>query len=69
MTMAKENAKLSRILHDTVTSFYDGQNTALTARAILQQYKRYLTWKEELPPTIASTDGNRQPLPHVLYLQ
>lgn len=69
MTTARENAKFYLIVHDTVTSFYNGQNNTLTAKLVVQQYQRYLTWRAELPPKVASTDGNTQPLPHVLFLQ
>lgn len=69
MTTAREQAKFCRIVHDTVTTFYNGQNTTLTARAVVQQYQRYLTWRGELPSKLASADGSTQPLPHVLFLQ
>ena len=69
MSTAKEHAKLSRIIHDTVVNFYDGYDTGLTARAVIHLYKRYLTWKEELPDKVSNTEGSTQPLPHVLYLQ
>ncbi len=69
MTAAKEHAEFSVIVHDTVTSFYQAQNSGLTARLVLQQYKRYLTWREELSAKVDNTDGSITPLPHVLYLQ
>lgn len=69
MSTAKEHAKLCMIVHDTANSFYDGPGMKLSAGVIMHQYKRYLTWKEELPPNMALADEKSQPLPHVLSLQ
>ncbi len=65
---ACQQAKLYRIVHETINVFC-GARGQVTARAVLECYKRYLTWKDELPAGLEKVDTGAQPLPHVLFLQ
>ncbi|KAI9875682.1 MAG: hypothetical protein M1830_008121 [Pleopsidium flavum] len=64
---AFEQAKLFRIVHETINVFCGARGKA-TSRAVLECYKRYLTWKDELPAGLERVDTGAQPLPHVLFL-
>ncbi len=65
---ACNQAKLYRILHETINTYCEASVKA-TARIVLECYRRYLIWKEELPAEIADIDTNAQALPNVLFLQ
>ncbi|KAL9116521.1 MAG: hypothetical protein Q9187_006954, partial [Circinaria calcarea] len=65
---AYSQAKLFRIVHDTIT-VYCGARGRVTAESVIGCYKRYLDWAEELPWQLRSTDVDTQPLPHILSLQ
>lgn len=69
MLTAREHAKLCKIIHTTVASFYNGHDFTLSAKAVLEQYRKFLAWRDRLPEEVADADGESQPLPHVLYLQ
>lgn len=60
-------AKLLRVVQESL-NLYCGARGNATALAILEGYRCYLVWKDELPASIKSIDVNDQPLPHVLYL-
>lgn len=64
---ACNQAKLLRIFQETL-DLYCGARGKATAQAILEGYKRFLDWKEDLPAILKSIDISDQPLPHVLYL-
>ncbi|KAI9654185.1 MAG: hypothetical protein M1829_000967 [Trizodia sp. TS-e1964] len=65
---ATYTAKLMFIVRATTNLFYGESREPVTGGKILQQYARYLAWKESLPKEIASVDANSQALPHVLTL-
>lgn len=60
--------KLFRIIHESLNIYCSSQGNA-SAQGIIEGYRRYLNWKEELPQAIKIIDMNDRPLPHVLYLQ
>jgi hypothetical protein len=64
---AKEFAKLSQIIHQTIT-VWCGSRGRVTARNILQLYRRYLTWREELPNYLAYPNVG-EPLAHCFSMQ
>lgn len=64
---ACNQAKLLRIAQESL-NLYCGTRGKATAQAILEGYKSYLDWKNDLPVVIKNIDINDQPLPHVLYL-
>lgn len=64
---ACNQAKLLRIGQESL-NLYCGTRGKATAQAILEGYKRFLDWKDDLPSVIKNIDINDQPLPHVLYL-
>ncbi|MCJ1468122.1 hypothetical protein MMC07_006750 [Pseudocyphellaria aurata] len=64
---ACNHAKLLRIGQESL-NLYCGTRGKATAEAILEGYRSYLDWKDNLPPAIKNIDINDQPLPHVLYL-
>ncbi len=68
VTTACNQAKLFIIIQESL-GLYCREQSKATAQAVLEVYKRYLEWKEDLPPPIKSVDTNDQPLPHVFYLQ
>lgn len=61
-------AKMFRIVNETV-NLYCGTRGQVSAYKILDIYRRYLDWKEALPPVIANVGEGDQPLPHILHLQ
>ena len=61
-------AGLFRIINESL-NLYCGHRGDVSATNILKVYKRYLDWKEDLPPKIRQIEVDDQPLPHVLYLQ
>lgn len=65
---ACHQAQLYRIVHETINMFC-GAHGKITARDLLERYRRYLTWKDNLPAQIAHVDMNAQALPHILFLQ
>jgi len=68
-TTNKEKDKLIAINKDVTSMLYGPPGYEITANAILHQYHRYLNWRERLPSSIGSFDGQHdQPLPHVLSL-
>jgi hypothetical protein len=66
---SSELAKFLQVVQDTNSLFYDQRTTPISARDILSQYKKYESWREELPGPIAKVDMNSAPLPHVFFLQ
>jgi len=65
---ACEQAKLFRIVHDTI-NVYCGARGRVTAAAVIGCYKRFLNWKANLSEAVRHVDEESQPLPHVLCLQ
>ena len=65
---AYEQAKLYRIVHDTIT-IYCGSRGKVTAAAIIGCYKRFIDWKANLSEPVSHIEEESQPLPHVLSLQ
>lgn len=45
----REKMKLTSIIHDVSTMLYYNPNDRLSARAVLDQYRRFKRWREELP--------------------
>ena len=64
---ACSQAKLLRVAQESI-NLYCGLRGKASAQAILEVYKSYLDWKEDLPVVIKNIDISDQPLPHVLYL-
>jgi hypothetical protein len=68
-TTNREKAKLMDISKDVTTMLYDPSGPPIKASEILQQYTRYLSWRERLPSSIGDIENNNsQALPHVLSL-
>lgn len=65
---AYHQAKLYRVVHETINIFC-GARGKITARVVLECYKRYLSWKEDLPPQLAQVDTDAQAMPHIIFLQ
>lgn len=65
---AKEFTKLNQIIHETI-NVYCGSRGRVSARGILQLYRRFLEWRELLPAHLASTSMFDGALPHVFALQ
>lgn len=69
MTTSAHYSKLLRIVHETCHLFYEGNREIISARDMLQLYKKYLNWREELPKEIEDVGEGTQGLPHVISLQ
>lgn len=68
-TTNREKSKLIAIISDVATMMYTKQGPGVTAGHVLQQYGRFLTWRDELPAEIGNIEDNSsQALPHVLSL-
>lgn len=65
---ACHQTKLFRIIHESL-HLYCRTRGKVTAQAVLEVYKRYLEWKEQIAPTLKKIETNDQPLPHILCLQ
>jgi len=63
---ASQHAKLFRIVHEVIL-VYCGSRGRVGANHLLDIYKRFVSWKDEMPPELL--DGRDDPLPHVLFLQ
>ena len=61
-------ADLFRIINESL-NLYCGHRGEVSAENVLKVYKRYLDWKEDLPPKIRQIEADDQSLPHILYLQ
>ncbi|KAL6717187.1 hypothetical protein ACLMJK_005102 [Lecanora helva] len=60
-------ARLFRIIQDNL-NLYCGKQGRISAYKVLEVYRRYLDWRESLPPVIANISESDQPLPHILQL-
>jgi hypothetical protein len=68
-TTNREKAKLMDISKDVTTMLYNPTGPLIQASQILQQYARYVSWRERLPSSIGDIENNNsQALPHVLSL-
>ncbi len=67
-TTNREKTKLTDIIHDVTTILYNKSGPPIQAGQILQQYTRYVRWRERLPSSIGDIENNSQALPHVLSL-
>lgn len=70
---AKAFAKLNQIVLETM-NVYCGRRGRITARGLLDLYRKYLVWAAELPPRLARPVLNEDneiedTVPHVLFLQ
>lgn len=63
-----EHAKLYCIVHETILTYcsHDGK---VTARRLSRVYSHYRRWKEDLPHALRDVEGDREALPHILFLQ
>jgi hypothetical protein len=70
--VAKEFSKLSQIIHQTITEWC-GAHGKITARGILQLYREYLLWNENLPEHLSGFENQPtstdKPLAHAFALQ
>ncbi|KAH7379045.1 hypothetical protein BKA64DRAFT_631850 [Cadophora sp. MPI-SDFR-AT-0126] len=67
-TTNQEKTKLTAIIRDVTTMMYTRPGPQISARHLLHQYGRLMTWREELPSVIGNTENDSQALPHVLSL-
>lgn len=68
-TTNREKSKLIAIISDVATMMYTKDGPEVSAYDVLQQYARFLTWRDELPSIIGDIVTNSsQTLPHVLSL-
>jgi hypothetical protein len=68
-TTNREKAKLMDISKDVTAMLYNPYGPPIQASQVLQQYARYLSWREKLPSSIGDIENNNsQALPHVLSL-
>ena len=65
---AWQQARLFTIINETI-NLYCGARGEVSATKVLEVYARYLAWKEDLPDIIANISEDKQPLPHILFLQ
>lgn len=66
---AKAFAKLNQIIFDSMNIFC-GRRGRVTARSILELYRSYLLWRQNLSPQLSSpVDDRANRLPHILFLQ
>lgn len=65
----REKTKLLNIISDVTAMLYTPHGPQITAPRVLEQYGRFVTWREELPGRIGNIESNNsQALPHVLSL-
>lgn len=61
-------AEFMNILHDTIKMYYADGDADVSARDILRQYWRYLSWKDELPSELSAPGDDGPSLPHTYFL-
>ncbi|RDL38889.1 uncharacterized protein BP5553_03229 [Venustampulla echinocandica] len=68
-TSNREKSKLMEIVQDVATMMYSQQSSVVSAQQVLQQYSRFISWREDLPKVLGDVENNTsQALPHVLSL-
>lgn len=67
-TTAIERAKLTAIIRDVTELYHGYQRGSISARDVLQQYKRYNTWRKELSASLGDIENHSQAMPHVLTM-
>ncbi|KAH8586833.1 hypothetical protein B0O99DRAFT_695099 [Bisporella sp. PMI_857] len=68
-TTNRQKWKLNSIISEVTTTMYSTSGAPIQARQILDFYRRFVSWRRELPASIADTESNSsQALPHVLSL-
>jgi hypothetical protein len=60
--------KLISIINDVSTMICSPLSNTITARHVLEQYSRFVSWRRELPPDLGDAEVSTQALPHVLSL-
>ncbi|TVY82922.1 Nitrogen assimilation transcription factor [Lachnellula suecica] len=66
-TTNREKSKLIRIIQDATSLMYSKQGPKSSALQILQLYRRFVTWEDDLPNVMGDIENNNS-LPHVLSL-
>ena len=61
-------AKLFNIINDSL-NMYCGYDGRCTAEKVIGTYKKFTTWKYDLPTILGDINVESQPLPHILHLQ
>ncbi|OBT66212.1 hypothetical protein VE03_04312 [Pseudogymnoascus sp. 23342-1-I1] len=67
-TTNREKIKLISIINSVSMMICCPLSTTITARQVLEQYRKFVTWRAELPPILAEAETSTQALPHVLSL-
>lgn len=68
-TTNREKSKLTAIIQDVVTTMYAPGGSLISARDVLHQYSRFISWREELSSDIDNLESHdSHALPHVLSL-
>jgi hypothetical protein len=67
-TTTEEKMKLIDIINDVSVLIYSQLTHSITARQILEQYGRFVAWKEALPPILRNVETSTHALPHILSL-
>jgi len=68
-TIANEMARLFAIIHDSLSLLYGRAKNVISAVNILNQYRRYEAWRNQLPQELRSVDDATQQYPHILSIQ
>jgi hypothetical protein len=67
-TTNREKAKLTDIIRGATAMMYGPPSQIIQAHHILEQFRRYVSWREALPSVLGNLENNSQALPHVLSL-
>ncbi|KFY07189.1 hypothetical protein V492_07369 [Pseudogymnoascus sp. VKM F-4246] len=67
-TTNREKIKLINIINDVSMMIWSPLSNTITARHVLEQYRKFVAWRAALPSILGDVDRVNQALPHVLSL-
>lgn len=69
-TTTRQKSKLIGIVHDMTTILYSESDPPISARTILDLYKRFILWREDFAEALigVAAENNGHGLPHILSL-
>ena len=67
-TTNREKVKLVSIINDVSMMIWSPLSNTITARPVLEQYRKFVAWRLALPSILGDAETGTQGLPHVLSL-
>lgn len=67
-TTIVERAKLTAIVRDVTELYHGYQRGDISATQVLEQHKRYMSWRNDLSASLGDIENHSQAMPHVLTM-